>query len=152
MTYYPDLSTYEYFFEGAAENTVNIGWLDPGFDFPQGKVSERFLDRLWAFCRVKVLIARGFHLCEFCDMPRGQVPTVRRGQETLEVGFAEIRVFGRNGKIYAAPNLIYHYVTAHHYRPPDEFVQAVLEGVQPDTPDYENLLRRYDWYEEYWSG
>ena len=20
----------------------------------------------------------------------------------------------------------------------------------PDTPEYENLLRQYDWYEEYW--
>jgi len=85
-------------------------------------------------------------------VPADEVPTIRRGQETLEVGFAEIRVFGRNGKIYAAPNLIYHYVTAHSYRPPDEFIQAVLEGRQPDTPEYENLLRQYDWYEEYWSG
>lgn len=58
MTYYPDLSLYEFFFEGAAENTFNIGWLDPSFNFSQGEVSDEFLDRLWGFCRVKVLIAR----------------------------------------------------------------------------------------------
>ena len=30
------------------------------------------------------------------------------------------------GAIYAAPNLIYHYVAEHHYAPPQEFVDALL--------------------------
>jgi hypothetical protein len=34
---------------------VNIGWLDPEYAFPQGEVSDEFLDRLWAFCRVKII-------------------------------------------------------------------------------------------------
>jgi hypothetical protein len=44
----------------------------------------------------------------------------------LSLGSAEIRVPGSGGRIYAAPDLIYHYVEAHGYRPPDEFVEAVM--------------------------
>jgi CheY-like chemotaxis protein len=36
-----------------------------------------------------------------------------------------MRVAG-NGKVYAAPWLVHHYVVAHNYRPPDEFIAAVL--------------------------
>ncbi|MCX7805518.1 MAG: hypothetical protein N3A38_10060 [Planctomycetota bacterium] len=43
----------------------------------------------------------------------------------------EIRVLGRDGKIYAAPTLIYHYVVAHKYRPPQEFIDAVMT-CEPD--------------------
>lgn len=44
------------------------------------------------------------------------------------LGSAEIRVGLPGGRWYAAPNLVYHYVTAHNYRPPDEFIEAVLHG------------------------
>lgn len=46
---------------------------------------------------------------------------VKRG-----LGSAEIRVTGEHGEIYAAPDLIYHYVADHHYKAPDAFVCAVL--------------------------
>ena len=42
------------------------------------------------------------------------------------LGSAEIRVLGGGGKVYAAPNLIYHYVAKHKYRPPEEFIEAVM--------------------------
>ena len=38
---------------------------------------------------------------------------------------------GATGRVYAAPTLIWHYVTEHGYRPPDEFIDAVLA----DDPD-----------------
>ena len=40
-------------------------------------------------------------------------------------GSAEIRVRGAN-RVYAAPELVYHYVVAHQYKPPREFIEAVL--------------------------
>ena len=49
----------------------------------------------------------------------------RQGQEN-SLGSAEIRVKGKDGKVYAAPTLIYHYVAAHDYDPPKEFVEALL--------------------------
>jgi hypothetical protein len=42
------------------------------------------------------------------------------------VGSAEIRVHAPSGAIYAAPDMIIHYVEKHGYRPPDHFVQAVM--------------------------
>ena len=41
------------------------------------------------------------------------------------LGSAEIRVFGQNGKIYAAPNLIYHYMKDCGYLPPQEFLDEL---------------------------
>jgi hypothetical protein len=42
------------------------------------------------------------------------------------LGSAEIRVPSGNGTIYVAPNLIIHYIREHGYRPPDEFIRALL--------------------------
>src|SRR2546428_13429610 len=70
---------------------------------------------------------RGYHKCELCSAPTSGVH-VRRGDEEQSLGSAQIRVFGSGDATYAAPNLIYHYVVDHHYRPPEAFIQAVLEG------------------------
>ncbi len=145
MTYYPDMSPYEYRHSGVAENTVNIGWLDPTYDYPRGDENELLLQKLWNFCRVSVVQTRGFHLCQFCWLPRRKIPTIKRDGEVLEVGAAEIRVFGQNEMIYAAPNLIYHYIEKHSYYPPQKFIQAVLNGPQPGTSRYQDLLCQYDW-------
>src|SRR5438876_5886423 len=59
--------------------------------------------------------------------------------ERIELGYAELRVSGEHGKIYAAPNILYHYVTVHHYKPPEEFVQALKHATCPPDPGY---LRR----------
>lgn len=46
---------------------------------------------------------------------------------TLLLGSAEIRVPSRLGVVYAAPDMIYHYIKDHDYVPPQEFIDAVLE-------------------------
>jgi hypothetical protein len=51
-----------------------------------------------------------------------------------------MRVFGVNGDVFAAPNLIYHYVSDHRYRPPHEFIQAVEGGPQPTSEEYRKAL------------
>jgi hypothetical protein len=60
--------------------------------------------------------------------------------ERMRLGYAEIRVFGKPGKVYAAPNMIYHYVTVHHYKPPAEFVQALKDEPCPPDPKYVDRL------------
>ena len=62
----------------------------------------------------------------------------------LYLGSAEIRVFGPRGKIYAAPNLLFHYVTAHHYKLPNEFVQALALAPTPPEPSYFDRLSELD--------
>ena len=59
----------------------------------------------------------------------------------MESGYAQICVFGQRGKIYDAPNMIYHYVTVHHYKPPEEFIQAIKRGPNPPDPQYFDRLQ-----------
>jgi hypothetical protein len=74
-------------------------------------------------------------------MPTEVIPTLEFEGEVLKLGSAEIRVFGRSGVIYAAPNLIFHYVKDHAYRPPREFIDAVVTGPGPETTEYRDQLR-----------
>ena len=72
--------------------------------------------------------------------PDGYPALVRKDGLRLELGRAEIRVFGDRGKIYASPNMLFHYVTAHHYKPPDEFIQALKHGPCPPDKEYFDRL------------
>lgn len=132
----PDLSRYRFPNEPSC---LTIGWLDGTHPFPQGNVPSLFVERLWAFCKKPVHGMLGTHECELCPpIAIGQIIEPDRfGDERLYLGSAELRVFGKENKVYAAPNLIYHYVTRHGYCPPDEFIQAVLECPPPDTPTYQ---------------
>jgi hypothetical protein len=113
MTYFPDLSPYTYF-PAETPGTVNIGWLDRWHAFPTGKTSAKFRAKLERVCQRRVNQTRGFHSCDFCRAPNKPHSS------------AEMRAQGEN-RTYAAPSLVHHYVVAHDYKPPKEFIQAVLE-------------------------
>lgn len=134
MSHYADLSEYCYH-DGRyyAPGTVNIGWLDAGHEFERCTPTDEVLNRLWEFCKVSVAQMRGGHACEFCS-ERSDYP--QWGGERLLLGTSEIRVFSRAGAIYAAPTLIFHYMRDHSYRPPDEFVRALIDGPQPQSEEY----------------
>lgn len=139
MTYFKDLSVYEYRTEGLTRvaKTENIGWLESGHAFGAHDFVEGFLDNLWQFCKISVAQTRGIHSCSFCLEDRF---FAERGNKKLVLGSAEMRVFSNNGRIFAAPNLIYHYIEFHRYSPPDEFVEAVLNGPQPSEGIYYDRL------------
>jgi|SRR5580700_10057130 hypothetical protein len=141
MAYFEDLSDYRYR-HFHRPGTGNIGWLSAAHEFPKVSPRAEDLDLVWAYCRVSVAQSRGFHDCELC--PPDTSNYVRRKGEPLLFGTAEIRVFGREGKIYAAPTLIYHYISVHQYKPPDEFLSALREGPIPPSEEYFNRLRELD--------
>ena len=137
MTYYPDLTRFEYPFQemiskGKYPKTaipfVNIGWLGAGHNYPRGETEIVFRERLAFFCRTHAewVYWAGFHTCEFCGKARGS---------------CEIRVVGKE-KLYVAPVLVHHYVVVHEYRPPEEFIQAVLECPSPGSPGFARRLKR----------
>ena len=141
----PDLSSFN---PGSEEhrvhNTVAIGWLSSTNQFAKQEPSGDLIGHLVRFCKVKFVPTRGYHECELCQDPLdGPVP-MEEGGGLIWLGSAEIRVIG-NAKIYAAPDLVYHYVVAHSYKPPDEFTDAVLTGPQPTSPEFQKLL---SWYQE----
>jgi hypothetical protein len=126
----------------------NIGWLEPGHEFNTQTPSEVILSLLWDFCAVRVNQMRGIHECDFCPLDKRVKPVnlqefkyaERNGQRIL-LGSAEVRVFGASGSdIYAAPTLVYHYISVHHYNPPSEFVEAMRRGPKPQTPEYFRAL------------
>ncbi len=164
MTYLKDLSEYTYArSESYRPITKAVGWLSRGHEFEVAVPSEAVLDLLWQYCKVRVVQMRGFHTCEFCPSAiaaandlsglmaalkhEGLGQSVERKGEKLLLGSAEIRAFGRGNIIYAAPNLIFHYVSVHHYNPPAEFLEALTEGPKPTGSDYFNRLTalKLDW-------
>jgi hypothetical protein len=141
MAYMEDLSNYVY--AGSVfgrPGTKAIGWLALGHEFPKMTPEDETLDLLWQYCSISVAEMRGGHDCEFC--PSGSARrAVRDGEERL-LCVAEIRVFSRDGQIYAAPTLIYHYVAVHRYKPPDEFLEAMRAGPRPPSQEYFDVLAR----------
>ena len=115
--YYQDLSPYEYGSSG--KNLLNIGWLEAGHEFSIGDFPEK-KELLKKLNSMKISYrCRGFHCCDFCVMPRGS------GSDGMErsdnYGNGEYRI----GK-FAAPALIIHYIRVHDYKPPQEFINAVI--------------------------
>jgi hypothetical protein len=126
MTYFADLSQYEYLRSGpVAPSTqlLNVGWLDNDHEFPAGDAGPHFLMCLVQHLARPANQTRGYHLCELCHATETNKITTSSGEVTL--GSAELHVF--SGPIgYAAPNLVVHYVDQHRYLPPSEFIDAVL--------------------------
>jgi hypothetical protein len=131
MTYVAELSPYSYLSGVETENEVNVGWLDRDHDFRRGDVPEVVSARIFVLSNNPVNQTRGWHGCELCPglNPRHAFHAVRDGIE-LWLGSAEIRVPSRSGVIYVCPDLIYHYIHDHQYKPPQEFIDAVLEMSQ----------------------
>lgn len=93
---------------------LNVGWLDVDHRFPTGELSSRAVARLEETVAASLYhLTRGKHACPFCGL---------MGEDA--VGSAEIRVPGTTA-VFAAPNLVAHYVTVHRYLPPQPFVVAL---------------------------
>ena len=63
------------------------------------------------------------------------------------LGAGEIRSFSKRGAIFAAPNLIFHYVAVHNYNPPEEFIESLSEGPCPPSSEFFERLGQlgYSW-------
>ena len=118
--YGPDYSSGQRRGDQDQPNTVNIGWLDSvmiGENLAGSAdvvVPSAFVDRLAELVKHNLVNEyRGSHVC-WCE---------RRHRSN-----GEIRVT-HAGVTYVAPQAIHHYVTHHGYKPPQVFIDAVLEGV-----------------------
>jgi hypothetical protein len=139
MAHFADLTPYSYVRADRSvcdvKSTVNIGWLDASIPYNKGETPAVFREKLRKlyFSSKIVNLHMGGHDCPFCPEPiwdgnsvrYAYDPFLRCGGRVAEMGNGELRVAGTS-RIYAAPTLIYHFVTAHDYRPPDEFIDAVI--------------------------
>jgi hypothetical protein len=118
--YFADLTHYIYHGSTNTIKIYNIGWLVKGKPFPTGITTDEFQAKLHILSQHRVNLCRGFHTCEFCI------------KHDAQRGNGEIRVFGNanDGIIYVAPMMIHHYVQCHEYKPPQEFITAVMNTDQ----------------------
>jgi hypothetical protein len=115
----PDLSPFN-----KSTRLVAVGWLDAENSYTQGTVPDEFKTKLKELCLHPAVTIRGFIKCPFCQIVGKDEPVLFNG-EKMPHGSGRIYVRGKSKK-YVAHTLIFHYVTGHNYRPPDEFIEAVL--------------------------
>lgn len=131
--YFPDLTPYSYIKHES--HTLNVGWLSAEYPYLTGNTTHTVAVLVKDYLRYPVhSCSFGVHQCMFCPDPISAVKMTR-----------EIRVIGLNEIAYASPTMIYHYITVHHYLPPQVFIDAVLQGPRPGSPSYRDLAKRFPW-------
>jgi hypothetical protein len=122
---YEDYSPYTYDVPRPLRDVCNIGWLNSD-DYPHGRCSPEVLRRLAKLIlREQVNVLRCTSPCSIC------------GRDGITVNFEGLRLFLGAGELwipsvdhkvtYASPDLIWHYVHDHEYRPPVQFIDAVMQ-------------------------
>lgn len=130
MPYFPDLSSYPNVDPGLGLRVFSVGWLAKGKPFRRGPVPLAFVHELRLLAQHTENPTRQWHVCEFCERPIDIIasnPAYETVWESFRSGHAEIHVCAANKTVYCAPDLILHYIAEHQYRPPDEFIEAVLQ-------------------------
>lgn len=151
MTFFPDLSPCTYFGEppaGGEGRLLTVGWLADRLpsapELPQrlesvlGRLAEIWLADVdpWP-------IRMGRHGCGLCGAPANRAPetVVAHGERRLRLGSGFITVPAVD-RLFVAPSLVIHYVTAHGYQPPRVFVDALLNCPKPNSRAYLRALAR----------
>lgn len=151
LAFFEDLSKYEYS-ENNKDESKNIGWLDGNCNFSKGVLSDDFVSKLWEYVKYPINRTRGVHQNEFLDGVDALFVADFNGYE-IHLGAAEIRVVDEINKcIYAAPDLIIHYILNHKYLPPVEFVQAVITGPKPCSEEYFSYIKPIITFRQVLSG
>lgn len=134
--FFKDLDPYRYGLPMLLPDVVSIGWLSQTHEYPHGDASAEFgqrLEQLLSSHRVNQM--RGYHVCEFCS--KSPLTHVLRSGKQIMLGSAEIWVPSKDKSIiFAAPDLVYHYVTEHGYLPPEGFVSAVM--IARESPEWDS--------------
>lgn len=119
---------------------VAVGWLSSVHEFDRGRVSEAFFRVLCGHLTARwepPYACAGMHDCDLCQFGRS---TTRF--KDFEFGSASgSELFIPSGdSIFVAPVNIAHYIAAHHYQPPADFIRAGETCPQQRTAAYMQLL------------
>ena len=156
--YFEDLTPYRYGVYYGRDRTfpihevLNVGWLQNGFDYQIGDVDQKIvlkLKHLLAKYQNATIRHKGFHYCDLCSYNENNIPSINSGEKAMRLGSRILWLPSSTSpnKFYACPDLIVHYIVAHNYRPPDEFLDAVDQAeIDPtwNVHAYEQaLIERY---------
>ncbi len=110
---------------GMMENNykiVAIGYLSIDEEFEKGEVSQNFLNKLRILWNGGgSIMSLGFHECEFC-IDEGNYE--KRGKSSSE----KVLIDKENKIKYIFPEMIFHYITEHKFKPSNEFIEFVMRS------------------------
>ncbi len=135
----------------ADETVYAVGWLGDHVT-SIGEVSASCIDKLFLAYEQNLVFSDqtdGSHVCEIClghepfCLERHVEPIVAwKGRELALWGHGHYLIRYEQA-VYMAPALLLHYILDHQYKPPDQFVKAVIEGRFLTADD---LVFRPSWY------
>jgi hypothetical protein len=107
-----------------AHTLLAVGWLTNDQPYRTGPIDFEVFSKLKDLLNDpwQPMVCCGVHHCELCQF---EPP---HGHANLFVPGSSI--------IFVCPELITHYIAAHHYRPPDEFIAAVAACPETRTMQY----------------
>lgn len=73
------------------------------------------------------------------------------GSEEYTLGYSELRIIAADGKVYAAPDTILYSIREIGYRPSEAFLDALSNGISPESDEYRAYLEKYD-RREFWGA
>src|SRR5215471_19374190 len=119
-----------------------VGYLSCEHRFPRGEVPDIVFDRLAELALDPVLSYCGYHFCDlgFCEWNlRVRAKHYWRGM--LVPNRCDSDILVPEGKLlYQAPALILHYIRAHRYLPPANFMDAVVSCPNVKSEEYEYAI------------
>jgi hypothetical protein len=143
MTYFEDLSVLSYHtgpFDASnwAAPLRTIGWLEHPNPFGRGDVNGALVSKLRSLVEqfrsaYSPYNFRGGMTCSICRNEGLPDPGPTWSQENIFVPGIDV--------VFVAPGGIVHYIEAHSYLPPAEFIAAVLLCPDPRTSEYRAALR-----------
>lgn len=149
---FPDLSPYTRMIEPhALPGVLNVGWLKIRSGFKKGDVPDGFTARLKA-CAVSsgpfrplVEPIRELPTCDVCgviQMDDSHGGWIRNSEIWIPAGDV----------IYASPVAIIHFIEAHGYGPPEQYIRAVsnleIDAHFDADEVYRKKLKQSDWFLE----
>ena len=94
---------------------VAVGYLSIDEEFEKGEVSTSFLTKLhFLWDGGYILSSAGHHTCEFCNKATSSSEKVLTDTE--------------NKIKYCFPEMIFHYITEHKFKPSNEFIEFVMRS------------------------
>src|SRR5262245_4959815 len=105
---------------GTGASVRAVGWLGRGEPFSHGMITLEQYRRLGELARdpFQPYVSAGIHRCELCQF------------DGEACSSTELFIPG-DGFLFWTPTMICHYINAHHYKPPEEFLKAAARC--PDT-------------------
>ena len=123
--YYKDFTVYDNFIRYADASILNVGWLDKDHAFEKGETPEGLLKKLR-----QILMSEGIFESRH-HQKRGTTPCTLCGVDKfpdLFVGTCELWIPSIENDLYfVTPSTVIHYIEYHNYRPPQIFVDSVLQ-------------------------